>query len=75
MSCSLKSVLAEVQRTTVSVNGVVIPHDAVAREVQHHPEVHPGTRLAAGRPRACRPRAPAAGGAPPRPEGPTSDRR
>ena len=41
MSCSLKSVLAEVQRTTVSVNGVVIPHDAVAREVQHHPESTP----------------------------------
>jgi peptidyl-prolyl cis-trans isomerase C len=41
MSCSLKSVLAEVQRTTLSVNGVVIPHDAVAREVQHHPESTP----------------------------------
>ena len=41
MSCSLKSVLAEVQRTTVSVNGVVIPHDIVAREVQHHPESTP----------------------------------
>ena len=41
MSCSLKSVLAEVPRTTVSVNGVVIPHDAVAREVQHHPESAP----------------------------------
>jgi peptidyl-prolyl cis-trans isomerase C len=41
MSCSLKSVLAGVPRTTVSVNGVVIPHDAVAREVQHHPESAP----------------------------------
>ena len=41
MSCSLKTVLAEVQRTTVSVNGVVIPHDVVAREVQHHPESTP----------------------------------
>jgi peptidyl-prolyl cis-trans isomerase C len=41
MSCSLKSVLAEVQRPTLSVNGVVIPHDAVAREVQHHPEPTP----------------------------------
>jgi peptidyl-prolyl cis-trans isomerase C len=41
MSCSLKSVLADVQRVTVSVNGVVIPHDAVAREVQHHPESTP----------------------------------
>ena len=41
MSCSLKPVLAEVRRTTLSVNGVVIPHDAVAREVQHHPESAP----------------------------------
>ena len=41
MSCSLNTVLAEVQRPTVSVNGVVIPHDAVAREVQHHPESTP----------------------------------
>ena len=41
MSCSLKSVLADVQRVTVSVNGVAIPHEAVAREVQHHPESTP----------------------------------
>jgi peptidyl-prolyl cis-trans isomerase C len=41
MSCSLKSVLAEVQRPTLSVNGVVIPHDAVAREAQHHPASTP----------------------------------
>jgi peptidyl-prolyl cis-trans isomerase C len=41
MSCSLKSVLADVQRPIISVNGVVIPHDAVAREVQHHPESTP----------------------------------
>jgi peptidyl-prolyl cis-trans isomerase C len=39
MSCSsLKSVLAQVPRIAVSVNGVEIPHDAIAREVQHHPE-------------------------------------
>jgi peptidyl-prolyl cis-trans isomerase C len=41
MSCSLNSVLADVQRPTISINGVVIPHDAVAREVQHHPESTP----------------------------------
>jgi peptidyl-prolyl cis-trans isomerase C len=41
MSCSVKSVLADVPRPTISVNGVVIPHDAVAREVQHHPESSP----------------------------------
>jgi peptidyl-prolyl cis-trans isomerase C len=41
MNCSLKSVLAQAPRTTVSVNGVVIPHDAIAREVQHHPESTP----------------------------------
>ncbi len=41
MSCSLKSVLAEAPRITVSVNGIVIPHDAVAREMQHHAEWTP----------------------------------
>jgi peptidyl-prolyl cis-trans isomerase C len=41
MNCSLKSVLSQAPRTTVSVNGVVIPHDAIAREVQHHPEQTP----------------------------------
>jgi peptidyl-prolyl cis-trans isomerase C len=41
MSCSLKSVLAEAPRTVVSVNGVMIPHDAIAREVQHHPDRTP----------------------------------
>jgi peptidyl-prolyl cis-trans isomerase C len=38
MSCSVQSVLAGVPRIAVSVNGVEIPHDAIAREVQHHPE-------------------------------------
>ncbi len=38
MSCSLQSVLAQVPRVAVSVNGVAIPYDAIAREVQHHPE-------------------------------------
>jgi peptidyl-prolyl cis-trans isomerase C len=37
MSCSLQSMLAQVPRLAVSVNGVTIPHDAIAREVQHHP--------------------------------------
>jgi peptidyl-prolyl cis-trans isomerase C len=41
MSCSLQSVLAQLPRIAVSVNGVPIPHDAVAREVQHHPERTP----------------------------------
>jgi len=29
------------ERSPVSVNGVVIPHDAIAREVQHHPAPKP----------------------------------
>jgi peptidyl-prolyl cis-trans isomerase C len=33
--------LAQVSRIAVSVNGVAIPHDAIAREVQHHPESTP----------------------------------
>lgn len=41
MSCSLKSVLAQAPRTVVSINSVVIPHDAIAREVQHHPDRTP----------------------------------
>jgi peptidyl-prolyl cis-trans isomerase C len=41
MGCSLQAVLAQVPRVTVSVNGVAIPHDAIAREVQHHPESTP----------------------------------
>lgn len=42
MGCSLQSVLAQVPRIAVSVNGVTIPHDAIAREVQNHPEQAPG---------------------------------
>jgi peptidyl-prolyl cis-trans isomerase C len=42
MSCSsLQSALAHVPRIAVSVNGVTIPHDAIAREVQNHPEQAP----------------------------------
>lgn len=36
MSCSLRPTLAGATRTKVSVNGVVIPHDLISREVQHH---------------------------------------
>jgi hypothetical protein len=38
MSCTVQSVFAGVPRIAVSVNGVEIPHDWIAREVQHHPE-------------------------------------
>jgi hypothetical protein len=41
MTCSIQSVLAQVPRIAVSVNGVAIPHDAIARELQHHPESTP----------------------------------
>ena len=41
MSCSAKAVLAGANRTTVSVNGVVIPHGVISREVQHHPAPTP----------------------------------
>ncbi len=37
MGCSTKSVLAQSERPSVSVNGVAIPHDAISREVQNHP--------------------------------------
>jgi peptidyl-prolyl cis-trans isomerase C len=37
MGCSLKNVLAQGSRTIVSVNGVVVPHDAISREAQNHP--------------------------------------
>jgi peptidyl-prolyl cis-trans isomerase C len=41
MGCSLKNVLAQGSRTVVSVNGVVIPHDAISREAQNHPAPTP----------------------------------
>ena len=41
MSCSIQSVLAQVPRIAVSVNGVTIPHDAIALEVQNHPQQAP----------------------------------
>jgi len=41
MSCSIKSVLTQAQRTAVSVNGVVIAHDLISRETQNHPAANP----------------------------------
>jgi len=41
MSCSLKNVLAHAHRRVVSVNGIVIPQDAIAREAQNHPSPTP----------------------------------
>lgn len=41
MSCSAKSALAGATRMKVSVNGVVIPHDLISREVQQHPAPTP----------------------------------
>jgi peptidyl-prolyl cis-trans isomerase C len=41
MSCGLKSTLAGAQRTRVSVNGTVIPHDLISREAQNHPAPTP----------------------------------
>jgi peptidyl-prolyl cis-trans isomerase C len=37
MGCSLKNLLGQDARKVVTVNGVVIPHDAISREAQHHP--------------------------------------
>jgi peptidyl-prolyl cis-trans isomerase C len=41
MGCSIKGALAQSARTIVSVNGVVIPHDAISREAQNHPAPSP----------------------------------
>lgn len=41
MSCSVKAVLAQSERQTVSVNGVAITHDAISREAQNHPAPTP----------------------------------
>jgi peptidyl-prolyl cis-trans isomerase C len=37
MSCSIHTDLTTAPRTRVSVNGVVVSHDAIARETQNHP--------------------------------------
>jgi peptidyl-prolyl cis-trans isomerase C len=41
MSCSVRSAAITAKPTTVSVNGVVVPRDAIAREVQQHPAKTP----------------------------------
>lgn len=41
MSCSVRSTAITAKPTTVSVNGVVVPRDAIAREVQQHPASSP----------------------------------
>jgi peptidyl-prolyl cis-trans isomerase C len=41
MGCSIKGAFAHGARKVVSVNGVVIPHDAISREAQHHPSATP----------------------------------
>jgi peptidyl-prolyl cis-trans isomerase C len=41
MSCSVKAVLPQNLRRVVSVNGAVIPHDAISRETQNHPAPTP----------------------------------
>jgi len=41
MRCSPRAILTGTQRTLVSVNGVVIAHDAISREAQNHPAPTP----------------------------------
>lgn len=41
MGCSIHADLANAPRAKVSVNGVVIPHDEIARETQNHPAHSP----------------------------------
>jgi peptidyl-prolyl cis-trans isomerase C len=41
MSCSVKTLLAQSARKTVSVNGTVIGHDDISREAQNHPAPTP----------------------------------
>lgn len=40
MLCAVHDKVA-LERTPISVNGVIISHDAIAREVQHHPSARP----------------------------------
>jgi len=37
MGCSFKNAMAHGSRTVVSVNGIIIEHEAIAREAQNHP--------------------------------------
>ena len=41
MSCSLHPQLAHEMPVAVTVYGVTIPHDAIVREMQHHPAANP----------------------------------
>lgn len=41
MSCTVHRLLRDSKPVEVSVNGVVIPRDMIAREVQHHPASKP----------------------------------
>ncbi len=41
MACSARAVLTGVERVPVTVNGVAISHDAIAREAQNHPAASP----------------------------------
>jgi peptidyl-prolyl cis-trans isomerase C len=41
MTCGIKTVLARSARQVVSVNGVIIAHDAISREAQNHPAPTP----------------------------------
>ncbi len=41
MGCSIHTDLLSAPRSIVSVNGVVIPHDEIARETQNHPAQSP----------------------------------
>lgn len=41
MSCTVRSTAITAKPAVVSVNGVVVPRDAIAREVQHHPAPSP----------------------------------
>ena len=41
MSCTVRAAAISAKPTIVSVNGIAIPRDAIAREVQHHPAPTP----------------------------------
>jgi peptidyl-prolyl cis-trans isomerase C len=41
MGCSVRSTAVTARAVAVSVNGVVLPRDAIAREAQHHPAPTP----------------------------------
>jgi peptidyl-prolyl cis-trans isomerase C len=41
MSCTVHQLLRDSRPVEISVNGVVIPRDMIAREVQHHPASKP----------------------------------